>query len=114
MPTPLELPTLTDGSHYYSMRLRLDGSDYNITLHWNARQERWYLSIADSENQPIVSSICVVCNVNFLRFVQHDVRSPPGSMIAYDLTDDDAPPGLTELGEGGRVKLLYYPIEDIA
>jgi hypothetical protein len=114
MPTPLEIPTVTDGAHFYTIRCRLDGSTYNFTFHWNARQELWYLSIADSENVAIASSIGVVCGLNLLRYLHYDPRTPPGDLVAFDLTDDDAPPGLLELGESGRVKLLYYPIEEIA
>lgn len=112
MADPVYLATVADGKEFYSFRTRLDGSDYNFTFHWNKRQERWYMTIADAENANIGASICVVCNFDLLRYLHHDTRCPPGEMYAVDLTNLDTPPGLTELGIDQRVRLTYYPLEE--
>ena len=113
MATPLYLATLADGREYYSFRTRLEGKEYNFTMQWSIRQERWYMTIADAENVNLLASVGVVCDFDLLRYGRHDERCPPGALLALDLTGDNLPPGLKELGVDKRVRLAYFPQEEI-
>jgi len=111
MAEPIFIATLADGREFYSLRTRLNDLEYGFTFQWNIRQERWYMTIADAEDSNILASICVVCDFDFLRYGHHDARCPPGILIAYDLTGNNLPPGLKELGVDKRVRLTYHPVD---
>ncbi len=108
-----QLVPTSPGVAYYTQRSRLDGRDYLLRFAWNQREERWYLSLFDDEESPLVQSIKLVCNWPILRHYRSDPRVPPGELMAMDLTGNNTPPGFEELGEGLRVELLYFPIADI-
>jgi len=106
------IPT-SPGAAYYSEKTRLDGRDYILRFAWNQREERWYFSLFDEEEQPIIQSVKVICNWPFLRYYRSDPRVPPGELMATDLTGNNTPPGFEELGEGRRVEFVYVPSEDL-
>jgi hypothetical protein len=91
----------------------LDGRDYLFTFLWNQREARWYFNLLDEENVLIAASVKVICDIALLRFYEFDPRTPPGVLIAMDLTDDNSPPGFDELGIGRRVELTYYPATEL-
>lgn len=103
----IAIPTV-QGEPYYSQRTRLDGREYNLHFAWNQREERWYLSLHDETDAPLVSSIKLVTNWPLLRFWRFDPRVPPGELMVVDLTGNDEPPGIDELGVGMRCELTYY------
>lgn len=101
IPTPNDQP-------YYSQKVRLDGRDYLFHVAYNEREDRRYLSIHDEEDEPLVSGIKIIANWPLLRSYRFEPRLPPGELMAIDLTGDDSPPGLNELGEDRRVELNYF------
>lgn len=103
----LFVPT-TPGLPFYTQKTRLDGVDYILEFRYNQREDRWYLSISDSEEIPILTGLKLVCNWPLLHSYQYDPRVPPGELMAIDLSGDDTPPGLNELGDGLRVQLTYF------
>lgn len=93
---------------FYSMTVALDGSDYLFEFRYNQREDCWYFNLSLTDGTLLVAGVKVVCNRPLLkRFV--DTRLPPGTLVAFANTNDDAPPGLTELGEDRRVTLVYAP-----
>jgi len=103
----LTIPT-AQGLAFFNERVTLDGRDYTLQFRWNQREGRWYLSVADAENNLIAASIKIVANWPLLRYYRHDPRIPPGELIAQDISPDGTPPGFDELGIGRRVELTYF------
>lgn len=113
------IPTSTELADYRQVT-NLDGRDYVLRFLYNTREDRWYLYLYDQDESPIVGGIKIVAEIDLLQRVT-DPRRPPGILIARDLTaSDDAPkiesedPGLNDLGQDGRVKLLYFTESEAA
>jgi hypothetical protein len=111
------IPTSTDLPDYQQIT-NLDGRDYALRFVYNTREDRWYLQIADQDNDPIVGAIKVVVEIDLLGRVT-DSRRPPGMLIARDYSaPDDQPkllnedPGYADLG--ARVSLLYFDQSEVA
>lgn len=110
----LLIPT-TPETPYYQQKTRLDGRDYVLHFAYNQREDRWYLSLHDEEDVPILRGLKLVANWPLLKYYHADTRVPPGELIATDLTaDGGSPPGFADLGEGRRVELTYFDAAQIA
>lgn len=103
----IEIDTLTDGTAAYDERLELEGVEYILTFLWNVRRERWSFSITGLDGAAILTGATVSLGVPLNR---RAVAGPPGLFVAVSLSENDDPPGLTDLG--GRVSLLYVESED--
>lgn len=101
--TPQNIP-------FFTQRTTLDGREYLLTFDWNQREQKWYLSIADQDEVPIVSSIKLVANFPLTHLLV-DSRSPPGELFAMDTSGNGLDPLLSDLGT--RVLLLYMDAEDL-
>lgn len=108
----LVIPTSADP--FQTFKTRLDGVDYLISLAYNQREDRIYLSLADDEGTPIVSGLKVVANWPLLFRHRYNTAIPPGELMAIDTTSDKSPPSLGELGEGLRVQLTYFDAATMA
>jgi hypothetical protein len=108
----LDIPVTPDP--FQSLRVRLDGVDYLLSLAYNQREDRIYLSLADDEENPIVSGIKVLANWPLLFRHRYNPAIPPGELMAIDTTTDGSPPGLGELGAGLRVQLIYFEAATLA
>lgn len=104
----IQIDTLTDGTTAYDQRTELDGEEWLLTFRWNARIDRWFMSIAALDGTPVLTGAGVSLLVPLNR---RAVGGPPGVFLAYSETEDDNPPGLLELG--ARVKLVYLELEDL-
>lgn len=100
-----EIP-LYPGVPYYDLRIRLTDVDYVLLLDWNGRENRFYLSLLDRENNPLVSGLKVLSGFPLLARRQFDPRLPPGTLWAQAEDRPTDPPTLQELG--ARVRLWYY------
>lgn len=96
-----------DGRAFFEQRVKLDGREYFLTTKWNQREGRWYISLFDNVQEPIVESIKLVSNWPLLRYYKFDPRTPPGELFAMDRTGDGSPPGFDDVGSGKRVELTY-------
>jgi len=105
----LTIPT-TPGVPFYTQKTRLDGVDYILGFRYSQREDRWYFSIYDSEENPILLGLKLVTNWPLLQAYRFNTLVPPGEIMAIDLTNDGTPPGLDELGEGKRVQLTYFEV----
>ena len=105
IPTPTDLP-------YYSFRVKLEGRDFTFSVQYSTRGDRYYLSIADSDNTPLVSGLKLVSNWPLLEYYQSDPRVPQGELFAMSTNSDITPAGFGELGLGQRVELTYFETAD--
>lgn len=106
------IPTSSDRA-YYTQRVRLDGRDFNLDFAWNQREERWYLSIYDEDNQLVHAGIKILANWPLLRWYKFDDRIPGGELEAIDLTGDASPPTFDELGTDARCQLTYFGLTEL-
>lgn len=105
--TPEEIPILLD-TPLFTERVKLDDRAYDLRFDWNGRERRWYLSIA-AEGQTIAAGVKVVGNWTLLLTSRSHTLAPRGALVAVDFSDRrGAPPVFNELGQGRRVRLLYY------
>jgi len=110
---PKDSPNVTLG---YS----LDGADYFLRFEWNMRAG-WFMGMDDSEREVIFSPRALVIGVDMLSSVRYDSRTPPGVLVAIDLTDSLDKPRYKDLVSGssmqdlqGKVIVLYMSQEEFA
>jgi len=108
----LIIPT-TPGEPYFRQKTNLEGRNFVLVFSYNERIERWYLSIFDDEETPLLQGLKLVANWPLLRHYRHDIRLPPGELMAITQDGSTAPPTLNELGEGKRVELVYLEAADL-
>lgn len=104
----LKLPVTVSEPHQ-SVLVELDGELFRLLIRWSQREEAWYLSVADVEDEPIVSGIKVVVNTPLLRRVV-DERAPAGIIMALDVTGELGDPNLDALGD--TIPLVYIESEE--
>lgn len=109
----LVVPTSPDSPNYVQ-RTTLDGREYLLRVLHNARENVWYMTILDTEEQVIKAGIKVVTNWPLTRKFKHDVRMPPGEFFAISQTRDRSSPKLGELGADQRVRLFYFEQSELA
>lgn len=109
---PLIVPVFP-GEPLYNERVRLEGRDYIFRFDWSNREGRFYMSIKDQDETPILLGLKVIANWGLIMRHHADPRVPPGELIALDLESGGTPPGLRDFGT--RVRLFYYASgEDVA
>jgi hypothetical protein len=102
------IATRTDGTAFYTLRTTLDGLDYQLEFSWSTREERWYLTIKDSQGDLLMGATKLVCNVPLLRYRRHIEGTPAGELAVTTTSTDYTPPGFYELGAEGRCQLVYF------
>ena len=102
-----EIPTLSDGTPYYTIRVTLDGTDYQLRFDWSDREARWYVSLYDTLGALIVGQVKIMNNWPILRWYHNRPGCPTGELVCVSLLADDSPPGLTDLGRDRRCALVY-------
>lgn len=104
----IEIPTLTDGTTAYDQRIELEGVEWLFSFQWNARVDRWFMSINALDGAPVLAGAGVPVGI---RLNRRAVGGPPGDLIAVSETASLEPPGLLELGD--RVRLYYVEAVDV-
>jgi hypothetical protein len=104
----------TTADPFQKQNVNLDGVEFILSLAYNQREERWYLSIADDEDVPIISGLKLQANWRLLYRHRYNTKLPAGELMATDTTGDGSPPTLLELGEGKRCVLTYYEASTVA
>lgn len=105
---PVIIPVFSDP--LYTERIRLEDRDYVLRFDWAGRESRWYLSIYDSEETPLLVGIKVIANWDFLSRSAWNAALPPGVLITMDLEQGGEPPTLKDFGT--RVRLFYYASDE--
>lgn len=102
---PRLLPTLTDGTPFYSFRAVLDDREYAFAFRWNNRTQTWVFDLATTDGVELLTGRRVLLGNDLLRYCVAPQR-PPGVLAAVARDDHLVAPGLTDLG--ARVQLLYF------
>ena len=87
-----------------TFQIELDATTYGMTINWLDRDSRWYLSLFDSLNNPLVQSIPLCLNVDLLGKYT-EVAIPPGTLFIFDTSNLGLEPTISDFGT--RVHLLY-------
>lgn len=107
------IPTLLD-EPFYTIRARLEDRDYTLKFRYSTRQARYYLSIYDEDETPLVVGLKLVTNLALLRFYHHRPNMPPGELMVTCMTADVRPPEFGELGADQRCQLTYFTHAEVA
>ena len=89
----------------------LDGDLYLLSFSWNVRDQAFYVSLGDSQGEPIAQGIKVVEDTFLFQYV-FDSRKFPGDIMAFDSENFASPPKLGELGDS--YKLIYFDQVELA
>lgn len=110
----LEIPTLTDGTPHYSLRVQLEGVDYQFDFRFGERRGGWVFDLLTLDGVDVLRGQLVTCGRDFLRRCRAVAECPPGNLWAYNTEEPSASdggflaiPGLQDLGQGGRCRLYY-------
>jgi hypothetical protein len=98
---------------FYTMKAQLDGAQYNFAFKWNHRTSTWSFNLDQADGTPIVHGLRIMVGVPLLVRYHYNDACPPGEIICNSNTADDSPPGLHDLANGGRCKLVYAPLLDL-
>lgn len=99
----LQLPVFRDNfDHSYD--ILLDGETFTLEFHYNARADRWSLSVFDTANAAVRHGVRLVNFTDILRRVALATK-PQGPLNLVDTTGTDTEPNSATFGE--EVKLRY-------
>jgi len=97
----------------YEQSVTIDGRVLRLTFDWNARQERWKVSIWDaSSGEAIRLGLTLVDGWPINRRVR-DSRMPPRFLLALDAGGSGLDPGVSDLGIGARSQLFAVPADEV-
>lgn len=89
----------------YEFIVDLDGTDYQITVRYNTREDCYFIDISDATTlDQLLSGVRCVVGVPLLQYSK-DVRLPRGQLLFLDTQREDKDPALGELGT--RCVLIY-------
>jgi hypothetical protein len=104
------IPTLSDGTAFYSQRVNLDGTDFQLDFRWSTREARWYLRLLNTTGDVLVGPMKLVVNWPLLHYYHGREGVPTGEIWCMTVGASTDPPGISELGEGLRCQLEYIPL----
>lgn len=108
----LSIPVLSEP--HVDLSVNLDGTDYDLSLRYNQREQRYYLSIYTSEGEEIAKGAPLVCRWPLFRNQTAETRLPPGKLIVLANGADETPPAIGEIGPGKRCELFYLTAAEIS
>jgi hypothetical protein len=94
----------------YEQHVDLEGRTYLLKFDYGQRDDSWYLSLYDQDEDPLVCGKRVAIGIPLLRG-EVDSRLPPGILMAVDTTETGQEAGLEDLG--ARVKLVYLELASL-
>lgn len=101
------VPLPTEDETLRQQESTLDGQTFVLTFDWSAREDRWYLQVADTNGTTLISGIKLVPRISLLRNLSNDTR-PAGELRLY--TTDDVDPTRTTIDQA---TLIYIPAADL-
>ena len=108
MATFVDLSLPNPAPSYFSQRTVLAGIELYLEFGWNTLAGRWYLTICDATESPIVSGIKLVTGTIMTRRVR-DERFP----VVGDLMLVGAIPTLETLGDGSHsLTFVDYTVDN--
>lgn len=115
----LQLPTPTAEVYRQDVTVTLEGSSYQLTFEWLARDSHWYLSIATIEGTAIATSLRMVLGVDLLSAVSNESAPPGALIIASTVTWSDGA-GYGDIDPGAddwadeNARLIYLTAAEVA
>lgn len=89
----------------FAVSLDIDGVPFTFRFDYQAKSDRFFLSIYSATGDAIRKGIKVLSGFNFLRMVTRSDK-PSGAIVFLDLADAEGePPSLRDLGR--RVRLFH-------
>jgi hypothetical protein len=108
-----QVPLQNPAPYNWTEQVELDEVTFTLTFYYNDRDGGWYLTIADSANNPILASQRVVVNYPIGWKQRYNVNMPAGSLEFIDTSGQGIDPqSVNDLGT--RVQLLYFDAAEIA
>lgn len=105
----LEIPLFDNP--YYTINIKVDGVVLFLTFKWSTREQSWYFSVFDGDNNPLMIGIKLMPFAD-LTLKHPNTKMPPGVLYCVSITSDLSPPGRFDLSE--RIKLYYLTASDLA
>lgn len=105
----LEIPVNSEFSSY-EFQTTLELTVYSFRFKWNARMERWSMSIYNDVGEPLVEGIPVFAGPLVMEQYVYD-GLPPGIIVFVDSTGENIDPGRNDLGD--RVRMFYITSDEL-
>lgn len=108
--TAVKIP-ISNGSPWFSFRVSLSEDVYRFEFSWNARCERWSMSVYDQNDTPIFQGAFCVAGVNYIKYVNSQLW--PVDAIALMFLDgfkNETEPTFDNLGK--EVSLVYFSAKE--
>lgn len=103
---------------HFRQRVTLDGAEYIMTFEWNQRAEKWYWSLAASDETKILTGVKLVADYPLLTLARWHDQCPDGEIYALDNSGQGLDPHLLDLasedGSTPRVQVVYVTAEERA
>lgn len=106
------IPTFSDP--FYEIVTAIEGVDYILDFRYNQREDCWYVDIKTIDDEDLAKGLKLVCNWPLLHQLHYETRLPTGELMVTTDTNDDSPPGLEDMVEDGRCRLVYLTAEELA
>lgn len=95
----------------WQQRIQLDGQDYYLSCTLNERLDRFFFSLSDATQTPIIEGRKILAGRDLLRGIGAMDRRPPGMMFAMDFSGAKRHP--TYANFGTEVVLIYVPVDEV-
>lgn len=96
------VPVGLNQSDAWVQRTSLDGREYTFQFNWNDRSAAWFLTIYDTDEEPLVESRKIVTNQNLLNAVL-GTNLPSGVIVCLEASGDYTEPTRESLGSLHRL-----------
>lgn len=99
------------GVPYWTQRLVLDGQTYYLTCQLNQRVDRWFFSLSDAQQQPILEGRKMLPKRNLLQGVASPAK-PPGWLMVIDWSGGKGVPTEATFSTE-TVGLVYLSVDEL-
>lgn len=102
--TTYRLPTFAEDTDY-KYNIQLDGETFTLDFHYNARADRWNMSVLDVEQNPVKYGARLVIDIDLLQRVALGTK-PAGQLTVVDTTGNDTEPTQATFGEECQLRYI--------
>ncbi len=95
----------------YRFATTLDGVSFVIDVHWNTREQAWYMDLLDDDETPIRSGIKIVLGA-LLGARSADDRFPEGTFSVVDTSGAELDATFDDMGV--RVQVWYLTSAELS
>ncbi len=99
------------GVPFQSFQVDLEGRTFSLAISWNERVSAWNLNLYDALGASLLLGrrLDLGCRVLPKR---RPASMPPGELLVVDMAEGGSP-GLGDLGQTERVRLVYVDVADV-